>query len=71
MATRGRQHPKISPKTVRPILTKRAARVVPGGGAEYPLGLLPHSGARVTRITDFWPDPYELPASRAHLVERY
>ena len=22
-------------------------------------------------ITDFWPDPYELPASRAHLVERY
>jgi ketosteroid isomerase-like protein len=26
---------------------------------------------RITRITDFWPDPYELPASRAHLVERY
>ena len=25
----------------------------------------------ITRITDFWPDPYELPASRAHLVERY
>jgi hypothetical protein len=23
------------------------------------------------RITDFWPTPYELPASRAHLVERY
>ena len=22
-------------------------------------------------ITDFWPDPYELPASGAHLVERY
>ena len=22
-------------------------------------------------ITDFWPEPYELPASRAHLVERY
>ena len=27
--------------------------------------------SRITRITDFWPDPYELPASRAHLVERY
>jgi SnoaL-like domain len=25
----------------------------------------------VAEITDFWPDPYELPASRAHLVERY
>jgi hypothetical protein len=26
---------------------------------------------RITQITDFWPDPYELPDSRAHLVERY
>ena len=26
---------------------------------------------RIARITDFWPDPYEIPASRAHLVERY
>lgn len=26
---------------------------------------------RITQITDFWPEPYELPASRAHLVERY
>jgi len=26
---------------------------------------------RITQITDFWPDPYELPATRAHLVERY
>jgi hypothetical protein len=25
----------------------------------------------ITRITDFWPEPYELPASRAHLVEKY
>jgi ketosteroid isomerase-like protein len=29
------------------------------------------SDGRITQITDFWPDPYELPASRAHLVERY
>jgi ketosteroid isomerase-like protein len=28
-------------------------------------------GGRITTITDFWPDPYELPDSRAHLVERY
>jgi hypothetical protein len=26
---------------------------------------------RIARITDFWPEPAELPASRAHLVERY
>jgi hypothetical protein len=26
---------------------------------------------KIVRITDFWPDPYELPANRAHLVERY
>ena len=26
---------------------------------------------RIARIADFWPDPYELPAGRAHLVERY
>jgi len=25
----------------------------------------------IVRITDFWPDPYELPANRSHLVERY
>lgn len=25
----------------------------------------------IARITDFWPDPYDLPAQRAHLVERY
>jgi predicted ester cyclase len=26
---------------------------------------------RIARIADFWPEPYELPAGRAHLVERY
>jgi ketosteroid isomerase-like protein len=26
---------------------------------------------KIVRITDFWPDPYELPEQRAHLVERY
>jgi len=26
---------------------------------------------KIALITDFWPEPYELPASRAHLVERY
>jgi ketosteroid isomerase-like protein len=26
---------------------------------------------RIVRITDFWPTPTEVPASRAYLVERY
>ena len=26
---------------------------------------------KIVRITDFWPDPYTLPAQREHLVERY
>jgi predicted ester cyclase len=26
---------------------------------------------KIAMITDFWPDPYELPAGRVHLVERY
>ena len=26
---------------------------------------------RIVRITDFWPDPYEGPAGRAHLASRY
>ena len=27
--------------------------------------------SRIVRITDFWPDPYEPPAGRAHLAGRY
>ncbi|WP_442813395.1 nuclear transport factor 2 family protein [Streptomyces sp. NBC_01754] len=26
---------------------------------------------RITSVTDFWPEPYEPPAGREHLVERY
>jgi ketosteroid isomerase-like protein len=26
---------------------------------------------RIGRVTDFWPDPYEPPPGRAHLVERW
>ena len=28
-------------------------------------------GGWIERITDFWPEPYQPPAGRAHLVERY
>jgi hypothetical protein len=26
---------------------------------------------RISRITDFWPEPYEPPANRVHLADRY
>jgi hypothetical protein len=46
--------------------------------ATVPAGIVPGlcffdlgDDSRITRITDFWPEPYDLPASRAHLVERY
>jgi ketosteroid isomerase-like protein len=29
------------------------------------------SDGRIARITDFWPEPYEPPAGRARLTERY
>jgi ketosteroid isomerase-like protein len=28
-------------------------------------------GGLITRITDFWPEPYEPPSGREHLVERW
>ena len=28
-------------------------------------------GGRITKITDFWPEPYEPPSGREHLTERW
>jgi hypothetical protein len=28
------------------------------------------SGELITRVTDFWPEPYQPPGDREHLVER-
>jgi len=28
-------------------------------------------GDRITKVTDFWPEPYEPPPGRQHLVERW
>jgi hypothetical protein len=29
------------------------------------------AGGLIAKVTDFWPDPYDPPAGREHLVERY
>lgn len=41
-------------------------------GDEHLVGLvfLETRGEVITRVTDFWPEPYEPPAGREHLVER-
>jgi ketosteroid isomerase-like protein len=43
------------------------------GGQEQPaLTFLDlDADGRISRVTDFWPEPYEPPAGREHLVERY
>ncbi|HUL27818.1 MAG TPA: nuclear transport factor 2 family protein [Streptosporangiaceae bacterium] len=45
----------------------------PGGnGTQSGLSFFDLGGdGLIARITDFWPEPYEPPANRAHLVERY
>lgn len=30
-----------------------------------------NDAGKISHISDFWPDPYELPRQREHLVERY
>jgi SnoaL-like protein len=30
-----------------------------------------HDGTLITKITDFWPEPYDPPPGREHLVERW
>ncbi|MFC5214403.1 nuclear transport factor 2 family protein [Streptomyces coerulescens] len=39
-------------------------------GTDTPSGTDTGTG-RITSITDFWPEPYEPPAGRDHLTERY
>jgi ketosteroid isomerase-like protein len=43
-----------------------------GGETQHAATFFRFDGAgRIAHITDFWPEPYEPPAGREHLVERY
>jgi len=43
-----------------------------GSGTETGIAFLDlDATGKISRITDFWPEPYEPPTNRAHLVERY
>lgn len=45
--------------------------VTADGATVDAIAFLDFAGGLVTRITDFWPEPSEPQAWRAHLVERY
>jgi hypothetical protein len=35
------------------------------------MALFEFTDGLITRVTDFWPEPYEPPPGRGHLVERW
>ena len=44
--------------------------VTDGVQAARALSFFEVSGGKITRLVEFWPQPHEAPAHRAHLVER-
>jgi hypothetical protein len=58
------------------LRTPRAPRVAwfewsLGGRTDDGMAFFEFAGGRITRVTDFWPEPYEPPPGREHLVERW
>jgi ketosteroid isomerase-like protein len=41
------------------------------GRADDAMAFFEFADGRITRVTDFWPEPYEPPPGRGHLVERW
>ena len=41
------------------------------GHTDDAMAFFEFAGGLITRVTDFWPEPYEPPSGRAHLVERW
>jgi hypothetical protein len=41
------------------------------GASSLAMAFFEIDGGKITKITDFWPEPYEPPAGREHLVERW
>jgi hypothetical protein len=42
-----------------------------GGRADDAMAFFGFADGVITRVTDFWPEPYEPPPGREHLVERW
>jgi SnoaL-like domain len=41
------------------------------GESSLAVAFFEHDGALIYKVTDFWPEPYEPPPGREHLVERW
>jgi hypothetical protein len=41
------------------------------GESSLAVAFFEHDGALITKVTDFWPEPYDPPPGREHLVERW
>ncbi len=41
------------------------------GRTDDAMAFFEFAGGLITRVTDFWPEPYEPPPGREHLVERW
>ena len=41
------------------------------GESSLAVAFFEHDGSMITKITDFWPEPYDPPPGREHLVERW
>jgi ketosteroid isomerase-like protein len=41
------------------------------GRSDDAMAFFEFTGGLITRVTDFWPEPYEPPPGREHLVERW
>lgn len=41
------------------------------GESSLAVAFFEHDDSMITKITDFWPEPYDPPPGREHLVERY
>lgn len=41
------------------------------GESSLPVAFFEVSNGRITKVTDLWPEPYDPPPGREHLVERW
>jgi hypothetical protein len=41
------------------------------GESSLAIAFFEHDGGLITKVTDFWPEPYEPPPGREHVVERW
>ncbi|MDW8807066.1 nuclear transport factor 2 family protein [Streptomyces scabiei] len=68
----GDWHARIERIVAEPGQVVSRVHVTVGREEMYAISFFTGDGdGRIAAVTDFWPEPYEPPAGREHLVERY